>query len=219
MPLFKTINHNQSTQILVWSITESVTDLLIGNPLKPESQNRLATMKSAMHQCAFLAVRKMLLHLQISDHDLHYDATGKPTLSSGKYISISHSHAFATVVISNQAVGIDIELQREKIIDIANKFSVEPLNSTNKTNYIKKLTVIWGAKEAIFKIKNQKGISFKDHIFVKPFQTYQNQTEAIVQFNQKTELYLIYYYEIDNYMLVYALADQTQAPFTDNQPR
>jgi chromosome segregation ATPase len=39
----------------------------------------------------------------------------KPHLNDNKYISITHSHEFAAIVISNQTVGIDIELQRENV--------------------------------------------------------------------------------------------------------
>jgi phosphopantetheinyl transferase len=50
---------------------------------------------------------------------LYYDE-GKPHLKDDKYISISHSHHFSAIIVS-KSVGIDIELQREKIIRIADK--------------------------------------------------------------------------------------------------
>jgi phosphopantetheinyl transferase len=34
----------------------------------------------------------------------------------------SHSHHFSAIIVSNETVGIDIELQRDKIIRIADKF-------------------------------------------------------------------------------------------------
>ena len=207
MPLFKIINHNAATQILVWEITETPAQLASNNPLQLASKNRLLAMKSDLHKCAFLAVRKMLQHLKISDHDLHYDPSGKPLLTSGNHISISHSYHFATLIISTKPAGIDIEMQREKIIKIANKFSIELLNTSNTVEYIKNLTIIWGAKEAIFKIKNQKGISFKDHIKVQQFQTNQNQTTAVLSFNSKTEIFTMHYHEIENYILVYTLLE------------
>jgi phosphopantetheinyl transferase (holo-ACP synthase) len=57
-----------------------------------------------------------------------------------------------------------MELQRNKIIRIADKFVDEEfqyLDSNSPEEYIKKLTVIWGAKEAIFKIRNEKGLVLK----------------------------------------------------------
>ena len=205
MPLFKIINLNSCTQILVWKITESLQELSVDNSLTLASQFRLESMKSEVHQCAFLSVRKLLQHIQLTDADLIYDQTGKPFLSNQKHISISHSHQFAVIIVSNQAVGIDIEIQTEKIIKIAKKFSAEILNKKNEQNYIQKLTQIWAAKEAIFKIKNQKGISFKDHIFVNPFKINQKKTTATLHFDSKTEYFKIHFHKIENYSLVYAL--------------
>ena len=205
MPLFKIINHNSSTQILVWKISESLQELSVHNSLPPASKLRLQSMKSDVHQRAFLAVRKLLQHIQLSDADLIYDQTGKPFLSNQKHISISHSHQFASIIVSDQPVGIDIEIQTEKIIKIAKKFSLEVLNTKNEQNYIQKLTQIWAAKEAIFKIKNLKGISFKDHIFVNPFKINQKITTAILRFDSKTEHFEIHFHKIENYSLVYAL--------------
>lgn len=205
MPLFKIINHNSATQILVWKITESLAELSLHNTLTETNLQRISRMKSEIHQRAFLSVRKLLKQINLSDSDLSYDNLGKPHLSNNQFISISHSHEFATIIISNQKVGIDIEMQREKIIKIAGKFSAEPLNKKSEQNYIKKLTVLWGAKEAIFKIKNEKGISFKNHIVVNNFNLDHNNTQANLIFNGITENFKIYFYEIEEYILVYAL--------------
>ncbi len=167
-------------------------------------------MKSQIHQRAFLSVRKLLQEINHTDADLYYDQFGKPHLKSKKSpsefteVSITHSHQFSAIIISTKKVGIDIELQREKIINIANKFSTEQLDLKVKQNYIKKLTVIWGAKEAIFKIKNEKGISFKDHIQVQPFEIEDNKTTANLNFNSKQENFKIHFQEFENYTLVYA---------------
>ncbi len=207
MPLFKIINHDSSTQILVWKITESYQDLKNEVLLKPINQLRISEMKSEIHQRAFLSVRKLLHKINLTDADLFYDESGKPHLKNNQFISISHSHEFATIALSNQKIGIDIEMQREKILKIADKFALEQVNKKNKKYYIRKLTVLWGAKEAIFKIKNEKGISFKDHILVKPFKLNQKQTQAELNFNSKRENFEINYHEIENYTLVYALSE------------
>lgn len=46
----------------------------------------------------------------------------KPNLKDGKLISISHSFEFSALIISDKVAGIDLEMQREKIITIAEKF-------------------------------------------------------------------------------------------------
>jgi 4'-phosphopantetheinyl transferase len=207
MPLHKTIHFNSSTQIFVWKITESYDDLFKTVVLNKKNQIRLDGMKSEMHQRAFLSVRKLLQEAGYADLDLYYDEFGKPHLTDDKYISITHSHHFSAIIISDETVGIDIELQREKIIKIADKFVAEEfdyLDLNNIEEYIKKLTVIWGAKEAIFKIRNEKGISFKDHIKVNVFELEDSKTNALLHFDGLIKDFRIVYEEIEGFGLVYA---------------
>jgi hypothetical protein len=70
--------------------------------------------------------------------------------------------------------------------------------------YIRKLTVIWGAKEAIFKIRNEKGISFKDHILVQSFKLDAKQNNAKLHFNNVVKDFNIHFEEIEDFTLVYA---------------
>ena len=209
MPLYKTIHHNSNTQILIWNITESFEQLNQEVQLNEKNQLRRNGMKSEVHQRAFLSVRKLLALAGYSDFDLEYDEFGKPHLIDEKHISITHSHHFSAIIISNEPVGIDIEMQRDIILKIAPKFvndeELERLQKTDLNDYIKKLTVKWGAKEAIFKIKNEKGISFKDHIQVIPFELDEQQTIANLDFNGTNQKFNIHFSELDtNFTLVYA---------------
>ena len=208
MPLYKIINFSPTTQILVWKITESYEQLFEEVQLNEKSLLRLNGMKSQLHQRAFLSVRKLLQQAGYSDFDLHYDESGKPHLLDKKFVSISHSHEFSSIIISNQKAGIDIEMQREKIIRIADKFvnnkELQRLKSFDIQDYIKKLTVKWGAKEAIFKIRNEPGISFKDHIQVKTFEIEDQKTTAILEFENIKQQFSIYFEEFENFTLVYA---------------
>lgn len=213
MPLFQTIQFNETTKILIWETTESFEELTAKVVLKEKTQQRLNGMKSQMHQRAFLSVRMLIQEMGFTDHDLHYDEFGKPYFDCHNYISITHSYHFAAIIISHETVGIDMELQREKIIRIADKFTdfeCDYLKPDPIEEYVKKLTVIWGAKEAIFKIRNEKGISFKDHIKVEDFSLNKNQTEASLHFDDLIKDFDVHYKEIksDNFegkfTLVYA---------------
>lgn len=208
MPLHQIISFSPTTRILVWKTTESFEELFDAVVLKEKTQLRLNGMKSDLHRRGFLSVRMLLQEAGFSDLDLHYDEFGKPYLSCENHISITHSHHFAAIIISEETVGIDIELQREKILRIADKFvdqEFDYLESAAGEEYIKKLTVIWGAKEAIFKIRNEKGISFKDHIRVNSFSLEANQTIASLHFDDLVKEFVVYYQEIENFTLVYAL--------------
>ena len=210
MPLFKTINLSRivgnPTQILVWKVTESYTELLEQVILNETNRMRLDGMKSEMHQRAFLSVRKLLQETGHTDLDLYYDEFGKPHLHGKTHISITHSHDFSAIIVSDETVGIDIELQRNKIIRIADKFCNSEFQflDRNSDEYIRKLTVIWGAKEAIFKIRNEKGISFKDHINVQSFELNAKQNNAKLHFDNVVKDFNIHFEEIEDFTLVYA---------------
>ena len=220
MPLYQSIAFNSNTQILIWEITESYDQLLQEVSLNEKSALRLQGMKSEMHQRGFLSVRKLLQQAGLTDFDLYYDEMGKPHLHQQQHISITHSHQFAAIIISNVAVGIDIELQRPKISTIAHKFcdsEFQFLDSEKNEDYIRKLTVIWGAKEAIFKIQNEKGISFKNHIQVHSFELKSKQNSCKFHFEDSKKDFLIYFEEIQsrdrqqknqNFTLVYAFENQ-----------
>lgn len=203
MPLYKTIYPKSDTTILVWKITETYLELFEHLNLKPASLVRISSMKSELHQRAFLSIRKLLKIAGYSDFDLQYDITGKPSLVDNKFVSISHSHQFATIVISSQKVGIDIEKIRDKTAVIANKFCSEVLDQSDRQQYIQKLTTFWGVKEAIFKIENQKGISFKDHIIVQDYDINEEFTSAILHFEQNFKYFKVQFAKIDEFMLVW----------------
>lgn len=211
MPLHKTLNFSSSvgtnSKILVWEITESFDELRAEVVLNMKNRIRLEGMKSELHQRGFLSVRKLMQEAGYNDLDLYYDDFGKPHLHDGKHISITHSHHFSAIIISDEIVGIDIELQREKITRIADKFVDEEFQYLDKINpeeYIKKLTVIWGAKEAIFKIRNEKGISFKDHIKVKAFQLENPELQAELYFENEVTNFRIFQEDMDGFGLVFA---------------
>lgn len=205
MPLFKTIHINEDTTVYLWEITEEYNELFRAVSLKDTSLSRLEKMKSESHQKGFLSVRMLLQHCDYNDFDLVYDELGKPHLKDGTHISISHSFDFSAIALSKQNIGIDIEQVKEKVLRIAPRFmEMWHLENLSIEDQMKKATVIWGTKEAIFKIKNEAGISFPDHIFEKPFSLSEKICKAELHFNSCVENFDIFFEEANNYMLVCA---------------
>jgi 4'-phosphopantetheinyl transferase len=205
MPLHISHNHDADTILLVWKITESLENLLDQVLLTDRSIFRLGNMKSVSHKCGFLAVRMLLQHAGYQDRDLHYDALGKPNLADGRQISISHSHDMSAIILSDKVVGLDMELRRNKIAIIADKFMESTLVlDKDDADYVRKLTVNWGIKEAIFKIRNEQGISFKDHIHAAAFEMSDKKTTAQLHFENLIRTFEVYFQEIDDYTVVYA---------------
>jgi 4'-phosphopantetheinyl transferase len=205
MPLYSIINPNLSTQIYIWKIEESFEDLFDAVALNDINLIRLNNMKSLQHQKGFLSVRKLLQEASYTDFDLFYTPDGKPHLKDGKTISISHSFGFSTIAISNEPIGIDIEIAKEKVLKIAPRFlDVSHLEGLSVEDQIKKATIVWGIKESVFKIKNEIGISFPDHIFEDAFTLNDNKTQARLLFNDQVEVFSVFFETIDEYILVYA---------------
>ena len=209
MPLHKIIHINENTTAYFWHITEDVTSLFRAVSLRDTSLFRLEGMKSEEHQKGFLAVRMLLQHLGYTDYDLTYDEAGKPHLSDGKHISISHSHEFSCICISDELMGIDLERLKEKILKIAPRFmDVFHLENLSVEEQIQKATVIWGVKESIFKIKNEKGISFPEHIFEDEFCFSDGKCSAELHFNNTIEKFKIHFYKVEDYIFVCAFPNK-----------
>ena len=210
MPLYNKKHINTGSQLAIWKITEPLDQLASEVQLNSTNEIRFAGMKSEMHQRAFLSVRKLMGEFGYTDFDLSYDEFGKPNLNDGKHISITHSHNFSAILISDQYVGIDIELARDKIIRIADKFAVSEMRFLNASSedYIQKLTVIWGIKESIFKIRNEAGISFKDNISVLPFEMKGNCAIGNLDFNGIQADFDIGFETFEDFVLVYAFYAQ-----------
>lgn len=206
MPFYQRIKVDDKTAVFVWKITESFNDLFREVSLKDTSLARLEGMKSESHQKGFMAVRMLLQYNGYTDFDLYYDEFGKPHLKDGVNISISHSFDFSVIILSDKNVGIDLELRRDLVKKIAYKFAEEAFVyecEDNSDEFVSKLTVIWGVKEAVFKVRNEIGISFKDHIFVRPFEMKDEKTTALLDFNSVEREFLVYFTEIENYTLVW----------------
>lgn len=160
-------------------------------------------MQSEIHRKGFLSVRHLLKHHQYSDTDLSYDANGKPYLRDGKHISITHSHHYSALVISKVPYGIDIEMKREKIKNIAHKFLGDGSEMNRFANDVKKLTWAWCAKETIYKIAPPVGISFKNHLRVKFDEFNPSVMHGELHFEGEKAFYEINGFEIDEFVLTY----------------
>jgi 4'-phosphopantetheinyl transferase len=210
MPLYKSININATTRLLVWKNTESFEELSAAVMLKDLCINKMAKMKSELHRKAFLGVRMLMQEIGYTDFDLYYDADGKPHLKDGNNISITHSYAFSAIIVSSNQVGIDMELQREKVITIAEKFLLPEfsyLDPTHLESYMQQLIVIWGVKEAVYKMISRTGLSFKQHIEVLPFNMQDATGRAIVKFNELDAAYPFFFENIEDFTLVYCLGE------------
>jgi phosphopantetheinyl transferase len=207
MALYKTLTVNKATKVLIWKIEESTSKLQEGIVLSKNSTTRLNSMKSQLHQRGFLSIRHLLKEVGYTDADLIYDEFGKPHLKNGKYISITHSFTFTAIIVSDELhVGIDIEKQREKILKIAHKFTPfeEYKTIANVDALISKLTIVWGAKESLYKIYGKKKLLFLHHIYIEDFKFADEKTTGEIRYNGENTAYNISFLEFEGFTCVFA---------------
>tara|TARA_R110002049_G_scaffold68109_11_gene176680 strand:- start:13306 stop:13932 length:627 start_codon:yes stop_codon:yes gene_type:complete len=207
MALYKSLTVNKNTKVLIWKIEESFNELNTNVLLTDKNKARLDSMKSELHQRGFLSVRHLLKEAGYSDEDLVYDEFGKPHLKDGKYISITHSFTFSGLIISDDLhVGIDIEMQRDKILKIAHKFTPfeEYKTIANHDALISKLTIVWGAKESLYKIYGKKKLRFLHHIYIEDFKFEDKKTSGEIRYNGAVKSYNIQFLEFEGFTCVFA---------------
>ena len=207
MALYKTLTVNKATKVLIWKIEESISKLQEGIVLSENSTTRLNSMKSQLHQRGFLSIRHLLKEVGYTDADLIYDEFGKPHLKNGKFISITHSFTFTAIIVSDKFhVGIDIEKQREKILKIAHKFTPfeEYKTIANVDALISKLTIVWGAKESLYKIYGKKKLLFLHHIYIEDFRFADEKTTGEIRYNGENTAYNISFLEFEGFTCVFA---------------
>src|SRR5690606_13465346 len=212
MPLYKTITVNPTTKVFIWKIEESFEALSEGTDLTTKCSNRVENMKSDLHRRGFMSIRHLLALEGYNDHDLFYDDNGKPHLNDGKHISITHSFNFSAIIISDIVVGIYIEKQRNKILKNAHKFTPneEYLNIANEDAMMRKLTIVWCAKESLYKSFAEKGVSFLENIYVEEFMFEDKETTATVTYEEKQQKYDVDFLEFEGFTCAYALISEKQ---------
>jgi len=200
MPFLKDLIINHNTKIKLWKLNLGELDYY---ELNEYDSNLIKAKKNQLVREQFLAVRKTL-QLEDPSYKITYDKSGKPSINSDLNISISHSKFMAAIVFSkHNKAGIDIEHKENKIINIQNKFlnDSEKMENEYQSN-VDYLTMIWTAKESIYKALGIKGISFSDDIIIKNISKNKGQG-YYVNGKEKYKFNLIFF-KIDDYIICYA---------------
>jgi len=97
-------------------------------------------------------------------------------------------------------------MQRDKILKIAHKFTPfqEYKTIANHTALISKLTIVWGAKESLYKIYGKKKLRFLEHIYIEDFKFEDEATSGQIDYNGETNTYQVRFLEFENFTCVYA---------------
>ena len=200
MPFLKEFIINPNTKIKLWKLNLGELDYY---ELDEYDNNLIKAKKNQLVREQFLAVRK-ILHLENPCYKIRYDESGKPLINSDFNISISHSKFMAAIVFSkHNKAGIDIEHKENKIINIQNKFLNDSEKLENEYQYnVDYLTMIWTAKESIYKALGIKGVSFSDNIIIKNIN--KNKSHGYYINGKEKYKFDLIFFSIEEYILCYA---------------
>lgn len=168
-----------------------------------------AISKNLQNKREIETLGKLYLLTQLIDDTckIWYDDKGKPHLvDDSRNISLTHSHDKLAIIINeNESTGIDIELVRDKILNVKHKFLSEK-ELADANDDVGKLMLYWAAKETLYKIYGLKEVDFIKNLFVNPF-TKHNLGTIIgdIRLNDFEASFELNYQFLDNYALVYAL--------------
>ncbi|WP_374165757.1 4'-phosphopantetheinyl transferase superfamily protein [Arcticibacter sp. MXS-1] len=200
---------DEKTAFAVWKIEESAEDLYSRLQLNSEEKAYFEGLNNGKRNLHWLSTRVLLREmLNTGDYiDCRVDEHGKPYLVNFPHqISLSHSFDYAAVMISeDKPVGIDIELVKEKIVRIEDKFlTPAEVQFIDPSNRIMHLYVCWCAKEAIYKLQGKRTVSFKDHIHLQPFSfAMEGEFYAVLEADQVCKQFVVKYESFHDYMIGY----------------
>ena len=190
MPLFKNIKENNCL-IGIWELTETLDHLK-----KKYSTSFIKKIYSNKRKKEILASRVLLKEMN-PNIKIKYNKYGAPTVENNKFISISHSKKFITIILSSNKVGIDVQEINFKALKVASKF----IDLTKHESLDKdKATLIWSCKECIYKWHQKGSVNFLNDIKIQPFEM-RKQGEIKADF--KNHELTLFYRKLQKHFLVY----------------
>lgn len=158
MPLFLNEEIFPDVRLGIWAISESSDDFWALSPYVESSRSEFnALYKSEQRKCEVLAVRLLIKEIIGDNVQLMHQDNGKPYLSSGMNISISHTRGFAVIIVSHsKQVSVDIEYFSNRIERIRSKFMRDDENASSQV----KLLMHWCAKETMYKLFPEDNLTF-----------------------------------------------------------
>ena len=201
MPKLQKKKYSVQLQIGIWHITESVDELLklfINNGF---DVNKIIETKSETRLKQWLAVR-LLLQDFYPNEAINYNEFGKPFLTNGVEISISHAGEYAVIAFNTEKkCGVDIEKISNKVEKIKHKF----LNNKelDQVNTLEDLTLFWCAKEALYKLYSEKELIFNEQLLLEKASA--DVLNGTIKVEGKVEQHQLVSEKIDDYLLVYTI--------------
>ena len=188
MPLHSLQRLSPTALLGLWQLTEAPAELWSTVPHPEKYRPLMPKTVNATRQAQWLAGR-VLAHALLRENGtedganvlVQNDSTGRPWLAGDvqdSRLSLSHSGMWVAAVLAQGVrVGVDVEMVRDKAQRLAGKFlnagewaaaqAAAPANNELAHAYY---TLLWSAKEALYKLAGQRGIIFKTQLLLSSFE-------------------------------------------------
>lgn len=210
MPLFHQHNINTTTKLAVWKIEESEPFFHLDVPLPK-------TISHPHKRLQHLAGRFLLPFLfnDFPNHEIEIADTRKPFLPAEQYhFSISHCSDYAAAMVSSKhRVGIDVELLTPRLHSIKHKFlsndELQFVHSHPQAMQLQLLSILWSAKEAMYKWYGNGEVDFDKMLLTKPFTMHTNgEIDALFAKNNWQQELKLRYHLFDNLTMVWVMSSE-----------
>lgn len=125
---------------------------------------------------------RVLLKQAFGLTELSHNDDRAPVVSLDGHISIAHTRRTLLLALNRrQAIGIDIEGYRERVLRVRQGFLNESELSWLAENDLRSHVVAWTAKEAVFKAVSVRALvkSYRDDIVLEPFKLVDDETKLM----------------------------------------
>ncbi len=176
VPLGSTDMRGDEVRVFLWGHHLSAQELLQIAPSLAGSPTEDYKDLPEKRRVEKLSIQLMINRLYGKTITIGKRPSGRPFLSgSNLEISISHTTGVYALSLSLQRHGIDVEQYSEKAHRSARMFTskeeISPfkeLQTGGEEPLANLYTMIWSGKEALFKYVDQEGLSFREHMNLRP---------------------------------------------------
>lgn len=204
MPEIFTANINSSVSLSVWKIVESEEFFFSNLRLDSRQIDDIKSLKLPKRRLEKLACRQALATLLPNQKlSVFYSENGAPKMNNLQ-LSFSHSDSYAVAAISKEnRIGVDIEQLRPKIHNLYTRFLSQQEINRFDTNSTEILQILWGAKEAAYKLYQLKSLDLSSQIEI--FELTQDRGEGTIQLTNEKINFQLFHWKIEDAVLVLAV--------------
>lgn len=196
MPIVLQQQLSASVSICIWQIAETEAFFMENYPLIASDLLEIQNIKLESRRLEKWACRAALGALTGSSRvDITYTPKGQPLFYKG-FVSFSHTKDLAVVVWSDQPIGVDIEKITPRILNLKHKFMNPQESISFNPKDSKDVTLIWSAKEAIYKWYAKGELDFSEDMVIS-----KDPLKAILKKEIEISLYQM---EYQDFMIVIA---------------